>query len=726
MTVTNATSRWDVPQWRPVQYSVGVDIGGTFTDIVLLGDDGSVQTRKVSSTSADYALGIVIGLRQILDEASLQASAVRQVTHGTTVATNAILEHTGAVTGLLTTRGFRDVLEIRRLRHPEMYNLLYQKPPPLVPRRLRREVTERVDARGAVVEPLNEQDVRDEIRRLVEEGVTSIAVCYLNSFANPAHERRTGELIAESAPDVSVSLSCDVLPEIREYERTSTTVINAYVRPLVHRYVDSLLRQLGKVGVSAPLLIMQSNGGILSAATAIQKPVHLVESGPAAGVIAARLLARRIGIANVITFDMGGTTAKGSMIEDGQVHITAEFEVGSQLSQPGWNMAGGGYAMKVPVIDISEVGAGGGSILSVDAGGSLQIGPFSAGAEPGPACYGRGGLAATVTDANVVLGYLNPDHLAGGSVRIDARRSWEALESHVARPLGLSVHEAGWTAHVVANAQMIAAIKAVSTQRGRDPRDFTLLAFGGNGPLHAVGIARLLEMRRIVVPPSPGLFSAFGLLFAERQHFFVQTYYRPFTDLDLTDLNDRLRSLEDQAIAEMLVEGYAREQVRLIRSADLRYTGQGFELPVPLEAAPIDRDSLDRLETLFERAHERTYGHSSPGDPVQFVNLRLTAVALEGLDNDTGGGAKARSEGHRNDTGAKANGRETRPRPTRQAYFGEYGLMPTPVLRRADLSEGPASGPLIVEEYDATTLVPPGWWASLDGIGNIQLEAVSA
>lgn len=709
-----------------MQYSVGVDIGGTFTDIVVLGDDGSVWTRKVSSVSADYALGIVIGLRQILDEASLQASAIRQVTHGTTVATNAILEHTGAVTGLLTTRGFRDVLEIRRLRHPEMYNLLYQKPAPLVPRRLRREVTERVDAQGAVVEPLHEQDVRDEVRRLVEQGVTSIAVCYLNSFANPEHELRTGELIAEAAPDVSVSLSCDVLPEIREYERTSTTVINAYVRPLVHRYVDSLLRQLGKVGVSAPLLIMQSNGGILSAATAIQKPVHLVESGPAAGVIGARLLARRIGIANVITFDMGGTTAKGSMIEDGQVHITSEFEVGSQLSQPGWNMAGGGYAMKVPVIDISEVGAGGGSILSVDAGGSLQIGPFSAGAEPGPACYGLGGQAATVTDANVVLGYLNPDHLAGGSVRIDARRSWEALESHVARPLGLSVHEAAWTAHVVANAQMIAAIKAVSTQRGRDPRDFTLLAFGGNGPLHAVGIARLLEMRRIMVPPSPGLFSAFGLLFAERQHFFVQTYYRPFTDLDLTDLNDRLRSLEDQAIAEMSFEGYAREQVRLIRGADLRYMGQGFELPVPLEAAPIDRDSLDRLETLFERAHERTYGHSSPGDPVQFVNLRLTAVAVEDLDDDAGGGAKARREGHRNDRATKAHGRDNRQRPTRQAYFGEYGLMPTPVLRRADLNESPASGPLIVEEYDATTLVPPGWWASLDAIGNIQVEAVSA
>lgn len=690
-----------------------MDIGGTFTDIVVLGDDASVYTCKVPSTPDDYARAIVGGLRLILQNASLQPRDIREVIHATTVATNAILEHTGALTGLLTTRGFRDVLEIRRLRHPEMYNLLYQKPPPLVPRYLRREVTERVDAHGAVLAPLDEVELRGEVRRLVEHGVTSIAVSYLNSFANPTHELRTGDLITEVAPEVSVSLSCDVLPEIREYERTSTTVINAYVRPVVQRYIESLLRQLTEIGLDAPLLIMQSNGGILSAATAMHKPVHVVESGPAAGVVGARLLAQRTGQANVITFDMGGTTAKGSMIENGQMHITSEFEVGSQLSQPGWNMAGGGYAMKVPVIDISEIGAGGGSVLSVDAGGSVQIGPHSAGAVPGPACYGLGGEDATVTDANVVLGYLNPNYLAGGSVHIDARRSWESVEGQIARPLGASVYEAAWTAHVVANAKMIAAIKAVSTQHGRDPRDFSLLAFGGNGPLHAVGIASLLEMRRILVPPSPGLFSAFGLLFAERQHFFVRTYYRPFAGVDFADVNERLRLLEDEAITELAREGYARNRVRLVRAADLRYAGQGFELTVPLEDTPVDLAGLERLDALFAREHERAYGHHSAGDPVQFVNLRLTAVALADRDREYRGHV---SVGHAGCDNAS----------TRQAYFGEHGIIDTPLVRRFDLGESFAAGPLIVEEYDATTVVPPGWSAAIDETGNIRIEAIDA
>jgi N-methylhydantoinase A len=716
---------------RPVRYRVGVDIGGTFTDVVVLGSDGSILTRKVSSTVDDYSRSIADGLVDLFGASDLAPGRIEEVVHGTTVATNAILEHRGARTGLITTDGFRDVLEIRRLRIPDMYNLLYEKPIPLVPRSLRREVPERIGAAGEIVEPLDEARVRAEIGRLLAEAVESIAVCLINSYANPVHERRIGEILAEAAPGVSASLSCDVLPEVREYERTSTTVVNAYVRPIVERYLASLVDRLAGIDVRAPVLIMQSNGGILSIRTAMERPVQIVESGPAAGVVGARLLAQRAGLANAITLDMGGTTAKASMIEDGRIHITSEFEVGAGLSAQGLNLAGGGYAMKVPVIDISEVGAGGGSIVAVDRGGSLQVGPRSAGADPGPVCYGQGGAEATVTDVNLVLGYINPAYLAGGAVPLDAERARAAVGEQVAAPLGLSLHEAAWAAHAVANASMIGAIKAVSTQRGRDPREFALVAFGGNGPVHAAGMARMLEMRRVIVPPAPGLFSAFGLLFADHERHAVQTFFRAFDALDLDELRARVRAMEEEALADLRVEGYRPERVRLVRSADLRYVGQGFELRVPMDAGELGPSTLDRLTAAFNAEHERTYGHSSEAAPVQFVNLRLTALGLrdKGDENGLGPGTAGRADDHR-DLG---------PLPPRRAYFGEAGLLETPVIRRADLPgmtmdggrspsrsvvrrPSPRPGPLIVEEYDATTVVPPGSVAWLDDAGNIVIE----
>ena len=490
-------------------FRIGIDIGGTFTDIVVIGDDGSAATRKVSSTPADYARGIVDGLADLMDSTTLTGPAIREIIHGTTVATNAILEHKGARTGLITTEGFRDVLEIRRLRMPELYNLLYQKPLPLVERYLRREVSERMSSQGTVILPLDENQVREVLRYFEREGVESIAVCLINSYANGEHEQRIGNIVAETTPRTPCSLSSEILPEVREYERTSTTVINAYVRPIVERYLKTLLGQLEAVGVKAPVLIMQSNGGILSARTAMEKPVHIVESGPAAGVVAARIVAGRAGVDNAIAFDMGGTTAKASMIENGNIQVTSDFEVGTHLSASGINLAGGGYAMKVPVIDISEVGAGGGSVIWIDQGGSLQVGPRSAGSVPGPACYGLGGTEATVTDANVILGYLNPAHLAGGSLRLDASLSRKTVDTQVAQPLHLSLEEAALAAHVVANVRMVGAIKAVSTQRGRDPRESALIAFGGNGPVHAAGIAKLLEMNRDHCAAGPG--PVFGL-----------------------------------------------------------------------------------------------------------------------------------------------------------------------------------------------------------------------
>ena len=429
-------------------FRIGIDIGGTFTDIVVIRDDGSAATRKVSSTPADYSQGIVEGLADLMAGTTLTGPAIREIIHGTTVATNAILEHKGARTGLITTQGFRDVLEIRRLRMPELYNLLYQKPLPLVQRYLRREVSERMSPQGTVIMPLDEEQVRDVLNYFGREGVESIAVCLINSYASGEHEQRIGQIVAEIAPRIPCSLSSEILPEVREYERTSTTVINAYVRPIVERYLKTLLGQLEAVGVKAPVLIMQSNGGILSARTAMEKPVHIVESGPAAGVVAARIVAVRAGVDNAIAFDMGGTTAKASMIENRSIQVTSEFEVGTHLSASGINLAGGGYAMKVPVIDISEVGAGGGSVIWIDQGGSLQVGPRSAGSVPGPACYGLGGTEATVTDANVILGYLNPSHLAGGSLPLDAALSTKTVDAQVAQPLRLSLQEAALAAHV--------------------------------------------------------------------------------------------------------------------------------------------------------------------------------------------------------------------------------------------------------------------------------------
>jgi N-methylhydantoinase A len=442
----------------------------------------------------------------------------------------------------------------------------------------------------------------------------------------------------------------------------------------------------------------------------MEKPVHIVESGPAAGVVGARLLSKRAAIDNAIAFDMGGTTAKASMIEEGRIHVTSEYEVGSKLSSHGLNLAGGGYAMKVPVIDISEVGAGGGSIVWIDRGGSIQVGPRSAGAVPGPACYGLGGTEATVTDANVVLGYLNPEYLAGGSVLIQADRSATAVAEQLAQPLRISVLEAAWAAHVVANASMIGAIKAVSTQRGRDPRDFTLIAFGGSGPVHAAGLARLLEMHRILVPPAPGLFSATGLLFSDQEHHAVQTYYAHFGRVNLAELNDRFRKLEVEALAELAAEGYAEERVRLVRSADIRYVGQGFELTLPMEGGEVEQETLNHLESVFNEEHERTFGHRSEGDPVQFVNLRLTAVGLREVTDPW--------ESSRWVDGHCRGG----PLPPRKAYFGDAGLLQAPVLRRADLSAGRREGPVIVEEYDATTVIPPHCAAWLDEAGDIVIE----
>jgi N-methylhydantoinase A len=531
-------------------FRVGVDIGGTFTDIVFLRADGTLHTKKVSSSVENYARAITDGIDAVFQEAGLSGADVEEVLHATTVASNVILELKGAKTGLITTKGFRDILEIRNLRMPRLYDITWQKPPPLVERYLRVVVDERVNGRGDIERPLDAADAARAVDTLLAEGVEAIAVCLLNAFANPTHELMLKEIIARRAPALPCYISFEVLPEIKEYERTSTTVINTYVMPIVARYLSTLRQDLDHHSITAPLLLMQSNGGLTTAETATQTPMHIIESGPAAGVIGAQALARALQLPNIITFDMGGTTAKASLVEGGEVTRSLEYQVGGGIMVGSRLLTGAGYMLKVPAIDLAEVGAGGGSIVWIDPGGSLQVGPPSAGAFPGPLCYDLGGTQPTITDANVILGYLNPAYLVGGALPLHADKARQAFAEQIAAPLGLSLAHAAYGAHQIAASNMIRAIKAVSTERGRDPRDYALFAFGGNGPLFAAGMAEALHMQRIVVPPSPGLFSSFGLLYADVEHHYARTFRHLLRQVEVHALNAAWDDMVTEAVQQ--------------------------------------------------------------------------------------------------------------------------------------------------------------------------------
>ncbi|MDP3417304.1 hydantoinase/oxoprolinase family protein [Falsiroseomonas sp.] len=692
-----------------ITWRVGVDIGGTFTDIALFGSDGTIHTKKISSSVDDYARAIVVGLAELFAETGVTGDAIEEIRHGTTVASNAILEQKGARTGLITTKGFRDVLEIRTLRMPRLYDIAWEKPAPLVERHLRRVVDERVDAHGRIERPLDREEAARVVQALLDEGVEAIAVCLLNSYANPAHEQAIAAIIRDLAPDLPLSVSAEVLPEIKEYERTSTTVINAYIMPIVARYLRSLRGGLDRAGVPARLLLMQSNGGLMTAEAAVAKPMHIVESGPAAGVVGAQALARAKGLPDVITFDMGGTTAKAATVERGEVTRATEYSVGGGIMMGSRLLTGAGYLLKVPAIDLAEVGAGGGSLVRIDAGGSLQVGPESAGASPGPVCYDMGGTEPTVTDANVILGYLNPGHLVGGAVRLNAESARAAFEAKVARPLGLELARAAHGAHLIAVSNMIRAIRAVSSERGRDPRDFALFSFGGNGPLFACRMAEALGMRRVVVPPAPGLFSAFGLLYADVEHHYSRSLRRQTRRLDLAEFNAALDALSSQALDQLAAEGFTGAEARLRRAAALHYHGQSFDLTVPLPDGPITTDALRALEEAFGQEHERTYGHRAGAEePVELVSIQVVGQGIRTGVAQPLGGVPSRAE-------------SAAPAPRRIFLGPEEGWVEAPVIRRSDLAVS-QMGPLIVEEYDATCLVLPGWRASLDDARNILLD----
>ncbi len=684
---------------------VGVDIGGTFTDIVLTRADGSLLVNKTSSTPEDPARAVIAGLAALLRGAGIAPSAVSEIVHGTTVGSNAVLQKKGAATGLLTTRGFRDVLEIGRIRTPDLFDLTWDKPVPLVERRRRLEVDERMAADGSVVHPLDPASVHAAVDRLVQDGVEVIAVCFINSYVNPAHERETERLIRQRHPGIEVSASYRVLPEIKEYERTSTTVVNAYLLPIMRRYLDNLAEGLRGIGIQAPLLVIASNGGVVGARAAADKPVFCVQSGPSAGVAGAARLGRVIDAPNLIAFDMGGTTAKASLVEDGRVSLTSEYEFREGISTPSRFIKAGGYMLKVPAIDIAEVGAGAGSIAWIDAGGLLRVGPESAGAAPGPACYAIGGSRPTVTDANVVLGFLNPEYLAGGELKLDAARAEAAIREQVAASLGLSLVEAAHGIREVANANMARAIRSVTIERGRDPRDFTLVAFGGSGPVHAVDVARALEIPRVLVPAAPGVFTAVGMLASDVEHHFVRAHAAAFARLELEPANRAVNELVGEALATLRSEGYPDDRVRLEVGCDLRYAGQASELTIPLPGGRFDTAALPLLRDAFNAEYRATYG-ASTDEALELVNLRLVATGLRPDRLDFRAVRVA------------ASGAETR-RGRRLVSFVRRGQpIDTPVVPRHAL-EGTLRGPAIVESYDSTIVLPPGAAATADAAGNL-------
>jgi N-methylhydantoinase A len=683
---------------------VAVDIGGTFTDIVVMSRDGVLHESKVATTPEDPSRAVVAGLDAVLRELAIPANRVEEVLHGTTVGSNTILQRSGAKTGLITTRGFRDVLEIGRIRMPDMFDLTWDKPKPLVPRRHRFEISERIAADGNVVEPLNEASVLAAGEQLVAAGIEAVAICLINSYRNAAHEQQAEAILRRRWPKLLVTASYAVLPERKEYERTSTTVVNAYLLIAMRSYLKNLQEGLRSIGISTPLRVITSNGGMLAAETACEKPVFVVASGPAGGVIGGARLGAARSEPDLIVFDMGGTTAKAVIVEDGRPAMTSEYEFRDGISTSSRFVKAGGYMLKVPAIDIAEVGAGGGSLAGIDEGALLKVGPDSAGAVPGPACYGLGNERPTVTDANVVLGLINPRALAGGRLAIDRSLSERAIVQHVAKPLALSLEDAAHGIRAVANAAMSRAIRAVTVERGRDPRDLTLVAIGGNGGIHALDVARDLGIRRVVVPPLAGVFSAVGMLASDLEHIALDTVTQPLDALTTSDLKRMKAQLADEVTRRLAADGFIGQRVALSWEADLRHEGQATELTVH-----YDGDDLGELAARFVAEYQKTYGYRDES-PIELVKLRVM-----------GSGLRERRLDFRH---LAVESRAGAPTARFRAVHFMRGSPPveTEIVARSALTTSPRRGPLVIEEFDSTTVVPPDANVHRDAMGNIVLE----
>lgn len=676
-------------------YRIAVDTGGTFTDLGMINEEtGELVVTKVPSTPDDPGRAVLSGVQQLMDNYQITPRDITFLLHGTTVATNALLERKGAKIGLITTAGFRDILHIGRQVRPRLYDHKARKPAPLVPRQLRFEVRERMLPGGKIHTPLNEDDVYQVAAGLKEENVEAVAICLLHSYANPEHELRVKEIVSKVCPGAFISLSVDVLPEFREYERMSTIAVNAYVMPKVNRYVANLARQLRELGIGSDLYIMQSNGGVITSQEAQHVSARTVLSGPAGGALAGIALASQSAWPNLITVDMGGTSLDICLIHDRNPRFTTESEIG-------------GCPLKLPMIEIHTIGAGGGSIAWIDSGGALRVGPHSAGAVPGPVCYMKGGIEPTVTDANVVLGRINPEYILGGQMDLDVVASRRVIEEKIAGPLGLTVEQAAEGIISVVNANMVRGIRVVSVEKGYDPRDFALVAFGGAGAVHAVEMANELGMTTVIVPPRPGITSAIGMLYADVRHDYVRTYLTDTREADTGELNRLVSEMTEQASEQLVKEGFQPDGMAFHLSADLRYARQAYELNVPLAQAHISEDILAGAVEQFHNLHQQGYGYCRRKDVVELVNIRLVAW---GKLPQVAGAHSMQDSGQESRLG------------TRPVYVnGKW--QEAGIYRRQYLNTGATLlGPAVIEQLDATTMVFPGQKVVVDSLGNLVIS----
>ncbi len=686
------------------RYRVGIDIGGTFTDLVLIDDEtGERAVGKTLTTPEDPSQAVEDGLLELLEREDVEGDRLGTVVHGTTLVTNALIERRGAVTALLTTEGFRDAVAIGTEHRYDMYDIFIEKPEPLVPRSLRYGVRERILDDGSVLRELDEEQVRSLAAELGEGQVGAVAVSLLHGFRNPAHERRVAEILAEEAPEVVVSLSSEVAPEIREYERTSTTICNVYVRPLVERYLHKLEERLRKLGVEGSLYVMLSNGGTASFETACRFPIRLLESGPAAGALAAAFYGQESGFPEVLSFDMGGTTAKACVVEGGEPLTSNEFEIARVYRFK----KGSGFPVKTSVIEMIEIGAGGGSIAHVDALGLLKVGPESAGADPGPACYGLGGDEPTVTDADLILGYLDPAYFLGGRMELDREGASRAIEK-VARPLDLDTVEAAWGIHQVVNENMANAARVHAVERGKDPRKHPLFAFGGAGPGHAYRVARALGVPGFVAPLGAGATSAFGFLCAPLAFDLKRSLYGRLDGLDWSEVNAALEEMEQEGRELLRASGVAEEDIQVRRLGEMRYVGQGHEVAVKLPEGDLGPEDVDAISDGYREEYRRLYGREGPDVSLETLTWRLEVasprprIQLQPRE----GSPRALSEARKSE---------------REIYLPEHeGFRSVPVYDRYRLDPGAAfEGPAVVEERESTVVLGPEAEVEIDAARNL-------
>ena len=657
---------------------VAIDIGGTFTDLVGFDDEAG---RFVEAKSLTTPAHLVQGILDCIRKSGIKAAAIDELIHGSTIAINTLIERKGAKTGLIVTRGTRDVYIIGRGNRPEAYNLFFHRHKTLVPRHLTREVDERLLSSGETFRRLNKASVADACRTLAAEGVEAVAVCLLHAYANPEHERLVGTMVSEALPDAYLSLSHDILREYREFERMSTTVVNAYIGPKVGGYVASLTASLADVGFRGDLSIMRSNGGVMTPEVATARPVAMMESGPVGGIIASARVGEKLGFANVISFDMGGTTAKASLVRDGEPTLAPGYYVGGYAS---------GHPVMLPMIDVVEVGAGGGSIAWTDDVGALKVGPQSAGADPGPICYRGGGTEPTITDANVVLGRLDPNNFLGGQMVLDADGARDGIAQKIARPLGMNIIEAARAVVEIAISKMSLAVREVSVEKGYDPRDFVLVASGGAGPLHVCAIARELYIPKVIVPLFPSHFSALGMLLADERHDFTRTFFSDLASVDFAALTAVHDEMTREAAKSLRHAASAERQIEL----DLRYVGQEFTLSVPVTLEAIRRGDRKKIRADFDALYEHRYAHHSPDEPVEMVNIRLAAIGKRTqLTFPTLAAAAA-----------------AKPSRRRDVYLGDARkAVSCPIYQRNALGAGTrVSGPALIEEHGTTTVLFKG------------------